>query len=149
MEIPLNSLQKGLRILQNQVQSRKLRIEAHLKGNKVLTESDEEWLDGEGNLVDEERVVQDLEGASDYERELGRLDIKDQGIVKKLQTLGDSDRVMSKKRNRMKNFVPCLVLADLCPIKQARKSRWPQIRVRCQGLQKSHSPSSPKKKMPP
>ena len=100
MAIPLYSLQKGLQILQNQVQSRKSRIGTDLKANKVLTESDEEWLDGEGNLVDEERVVQDLQSASDYEMGLKRLNTKDQGIVKRLQLLGDG--VISKKRKRMK-----------------------------------------------
>ena len=67
MTDPLNSLQKGLQILQNDVRARKSRIEADLRAKKTITESDEEWIDGAGNLVDEERVVEELEKASDYE----------------------------------------------------------------------------------
>ena len=44
-----------------QTDARKLKIQADLKAQKSITESDEAWLDGEGNLVDEENVIDLLE----------------------------------------------------------------------------------------
>ena len=101
-----NPLEKGLHTLRNQVQERKQerksRIQSNLKANKTISE--EEWSDADGNLVAEERVVQDLEEASDYERILERLDEESRGIVQKLQILGGghSAAVISRKRKRIK-----------------------------------------------
>ena len=67
-------------------------------------ESDEDWLDGEGNLVNEERVVQDLEEASDYERGLGRLDAEGRGIVQKLQVLGHGQSAAVGKKRKCKKL---------------------------------------------
>ena len=88
----IDSLKKGSHTLRNQVQEQKLRIKSDQKASKVFSESDEDWLDGEGNLVNEERVVQDLEEASDYERGLGRLDAEGRCIVQRLQVLGGGQR---------------------------------------------------------
>ena len=60
-------LKKGLKALRKQDDTQKLKIQADLDAQKRITESDEEWLDGEGNLVDEERVIDQLENASDYD----------------------------------------------------------------------------------
>ena len=59
---------RGLKTLRKQTDSRKLKIQADLNAQKRITESDEAWLDGEGNLVDEERVINLLENASDYDQ---------------------------------------------------------------------------------
>ena len=88
MAKPLESLRKGLQALQKQIQAWKSQIKGDLKAGKKIPAIDEEWIDGTGNLVDEECVVQNLETASDYERELQRMDTKNQGIVEKLQILG-------------------------------------------------------------
>ena len=61
MLTPLNSLKKGLHTLRNQVQDWKSRIESNLKAGKAILEIDEEWLDGNGNLISKEQVVQDLD----------------------------------------------------------------------------------------
>ena len=45
-------------------------------------------MDFEANTVDEERILNDLERASDYERGLERLDADGKAIVKKLRELG-------------------------------------------------------------
>ena len=103
MLTPLNSLKKGLHTLRNQVQERKSRIKSDQKASKVLSESDKDWLDGEGNLVNEEQVVQDLEEASDYEKGLGRLDAEGRGIVQRLQVLVGGQRWPS----------PCIWISDL------------------------------------
>jgi hypothetical protein len=98
----LDSLKKGLHTLRNQVQERKSRIKlkSDQKAHKVISESDEDWLDGEGNLVDKERVVQDLEEASNYERGLGRLDAEGRGIVQKLQVLGGGHSAAIGKKHK-------------------------------------------------
>ena len=36
----------------------KSKLQADLKAGKTLTSSDEDWLDGVGNLVDEECIVE-------------------------------------------------------------------------------------------
>ena len=84
----LVSLKKGLQALRNQIQSHQGKINAKWKAGQDLTESDEEWLDGGGNLVDEEHVVDILDKASDYERGLGQMNEKDKTVVWKLQILG-------------------------------------------------------------
>ena len=63
-----------------------------------LASSDEEWLDGAGNLVDEERIVKLLEKASDYEKGVGGLSGADKGIVEKLQSLGGSIGAVAGKK---------------------------------------------------
>ena len=100
----LDSLKKGLHTLRNQVQERKSRIKSDQKAGKAISESDEDWLDGEGNLVDEERVVQDLEEASDYKRGLGRLDAEGRGIVQKLQVLGGGQSAAIGKKGKRKKL---------------------------------------------
>jgi hypothetical protein len=50
-----------------------------------ISEADEQWLDHEANTVDEERVLHDLETASNYKRGLERLDEDGKAIVKKLR----------------------------------------------------------------
>jgi hypothetical protein len=54
---PIDVLKKGLKTLRKQTDARELKIQADLNAQKSITESDEAWLDGEGNLVDEERLI--------------------------------------------------------------------------------------------
>jgi hypothetical protein len=70
---PLKVLKKGLSILQQQVKAKKAQLEAKLRRDEKISDADEEWLDGNGNIVDEECVVEVLETASDYERRLQHL----------------------------------------------------------------------------
>jgi hypothetical protein len=49
-----------------------------LNAQKSITESDEAWLDGEGNPVDEERVVDLLENASDYDQGFSERSVRTQ-----------------------------------------------------------------------
>jgi|SRR5712672_903449 len=97
---PIEILQKGLTKLQNQTQDRKKRLEDELRAGQPISDSDEEWLDNDGNLVDEERVVDTLDCVSDYEQGLKRLNSHDRSVVEKLQSLAGSC-VPSKKRKRM------------------------------------------------
>ena len=99
---PLDHLKKSLTILCNQVQERKVKLTAELKAGRSISEADEEWLDGEGNLVDEEHVVGALGNASDYEQYIKQLSTEDKVIVQRLQDLaqGHGGIVPPKKRKR-------------------------------------------------
>ena len=86
--------------------ARKDKLTDNLAKNEKISDDDEHWLDHEANTVDEQRtrVLDALEAASDYEKEIGRLDENSKGIVKKLQEwAGDTNKAPSKKRQRRKN----------------------------------------------
>ena len=101
----IDILKKGLKTLQKRVASRKAQLEADLKAGNIISAEDEEWLDGAGNLINEERVVEVLDNESDYERGLEKLDMKDRGIVKEFISLGGGDKeAPSKKRKRILFF---------------------------------------------
>ncbi|KIK77843.1 hypothetical protein PAXRUDRAFT_42126, partial [Paxillus rubicundulus Ve08.2h10] len=74
------------------------------------------WLDGDGNLIDEERVVETLDSASDYEQGLAQLDSWDKTVVQKLQKLAESgsrkNDAPSKKRKCKASKLPCLTTSD-------------------------------------
>ncbi|KAG5638030.1 hypothetical protein H0H81_002231 [Sphagnurus paluster] len=116
MTKPLDTLKKGLQTLQKQVEAKAAKIHA----KKALTESDEEWLDGLGNLVDEVRVIQVLEDASDYERGFGELNTEDRNIVQNLLKLGGGIRsVAGKKRKQPEK--------PLAPKKDVKKAAAPKF----------------------
>jgi hypothetical protein len=81
---PLEVLKKGLKLLQKQVKTRKDKLQAQLAEKKTISPQDEEWLDQDANLVDEQKLLDDLEKASDYERGLDRLDKGQKTIVRRL-----------------------------------------------------------------
>ena len=100
---PVEVLKKGLNKLRDQVRDRKAQLEVELRAGQPISEVDQDWLDGDGNLIDEERVVDILDNASDYEQELSRLDSQSKTIVQKLQKLagsGGKNDGPSKKRKR-------------------------------------------------
>jgi len=98
---PLEVLRKGLKLLENQVNSRRTDLQTRLAEKKSISSQDEKWLDDDANLVNEQRVLDTLDKASDYERGLGRLDDKEKGIVRKLRELaGDLTKVVGQKRKR-------------------------------------------------
>ena len=117
---PIDSLKKGLHTLRIQVQDRKSRIESDLKAGKAISEIDEEWLDGDGNLIGEEQVVRDLEEASDYERGLERLDVESQSIVQRLQVLGGGHRAPTGKKRKRIIFPHYVISGCLLSHKQQR-----------------------------
>jgi hypothetical protein len=93
-------LTKGLTKLRNQVQDRKTRLGGELRAGRPISDGDMEWLDNDGNLVDEERVIDALDHASDYEQGLKRLNSHDKSVVDRLKSLVGSC-APSKKRKRM------------------------------------------------
>ncbi|KIK80200.1 hypothetical protein PAXRUDRAFT_41767, partial [Paxillus rubicundulus Ve08.2h10] len=49
-------LKKGLTKLHDQIEEQKAKLEVELKAGQPISEVDEYWLNGDGNLIDEERV---------------------------------------------------------------------------------------------
>jgi hypothetical protein len=68
--------------------------------------ADERWLDHEANTVEEERILHDLEKASDYERGLERLDEDGKAIMKKLREwAGDLMKVAGNKQKCTRSYM--------------------------------------------
>ncbi len=66
-------------------------------------------MDHEANTVDEQRILDVLEAAPDYERGLAQLDEAGKGVVKKLREwAGDLAKVAGNKRKRT-NFRVCML----------------------------------------
>jgi hypothetical protein len=100
---PVEMLRKGLAKLRRQISDRKTSLEAALKASQPVSEADQDWLDNEGNLIDEECVVDLLDHASDFERGLERLNSHEQSLVENLRLLA-GDKTPSKKRKCMNFF---------------------------------------------
>ena len=89
---PIATLKKGLLEFSKKIKARKDKLIDKLAKNEKLSDDDEHWLDYEANTVDEQRVLDILEAASDYEKEIGRLDGKSKGIVKLREWAGDTNK---------------------------------------------------------
>ncbi|KIK74591.1 hypothetical protein PAXRUDRAFT_19714 [Paxillus rubicundulus Ve08.2h10] len=101
-------LKEGLSKLHNQIWDRKTKLEIELKAGQIISEADQDWLDGDGNLVDDERVVEALDNASDYEQGLEGLNSQDKLIVEKLQKLAGKGGIPSNKHGSKK--LPPLII---------------------------------------
>ncbi|KIK75360.1 hypothetical protein PAXRUDRAFT_173078 [Paxillus rubicundulus Ve08.2h10] len=130
---PLEILKKGLTKLQQQIQDQKTRLEGKLKAGQPLSDSDEEWLDNAGNLVDEERVVDPLDNASDYEQGLKRLNSHDKSVKpafmkKEKDTLEQRIKILdwhhTKGENQSKTAKHFDAIYPNLQLKQPRISAW-------------------------
>ena len=68
---PVATLKKGLVEFTEKIKARKDNLTDKLAKNEKLPDDDEHWLDHEANTVDEQRVLDVLEAASDYSRRQG------------------------------------------------------------------------------
>jgi len=84
MKPAIKILEKGLVKLRQQVHGRKAKLKAALKTGKPISDTDQEWLDGTGNLVDEERVFDILAHALNYEQMFAGLNPHDKAVAEKL-----------------------------------------------------------------
>ena len=101
----LDILKKGLVKLKNSFKAKKEHLEGKLSRQESISSSDEQWLDNEGNTVDEQRVIDTLESSSNYERGLENLDEAGKVIIKKLREWGgDLAKAVGKKRKRTRFF---------------------------------------------
>ena len=77
---PLDVLKKGLSRFSEKIKFRKDTLSSKLSRRETISSEDERWLDNEVNTTDEQRVLETLESASDYERGVQKLDIRDKAI---------------------------------------------------------------------
>ena len=99
---PLNILKKGLARLIESVKTRKNELDTKLQRKEHISLSDEHWLDNDANTVNEQRVLDTLESASDYEHGLEHLDEHGKAVVKKLKEWGgDLAKVAGTKRKHL------------------------------------------------
>ena len=96
--------------ISKKIKARKDKLTDMLARNEKISDDDENWLDHEANTIDEQRVLDILEAASDYEKEVEKLDANSKGIVKKLREwAGDTNKVASLKRQRREGFLLCMM----------------------------------------
>ena len=87
MSSPIDVLWKGLKKLEDQHKDQKEKLLAMLKAKRMISKDDQDWLDGAANLVDEERVVEALESATDYDGAVHTLNARDQVVFDRLTKL--------------------------------------------------------------
>ena len=106
---PLKILKKGLLKLKQTVKKKKDKLNAKLTQKEPISASDEEWLDNEGNLINQQCVLDNLEAASDYEWGLERLGEEEKKLVWDLIKLGD-DLPLNTGGNKCK----CMLFFTCC-----------------------------------
>ena len=87
---PLEILKKGLNNFSKKIKARKDTLTLKLLRKETISSADEQWLDHEANTVEEERILLDLEQASDYERGFERLNEDGKAIVSLTMNTVDS-----------------------------------------------------------
>ncbi|KAF9256784.1 hypothetical protein L218DRAFT_1006987 [Marasmius fiardii PR-910] len=85
---PLGVLKKGFKALKDSISVRQTTLQARIANKEPLSEADEHWMDNGGNIVDEQRVIDILDDASDYERAKNSLNAEQKELVEKLMKLG-------------------------------------------------------------
>lgn len=84
---PLSVLMKGLEFFwENTKEKKKSLLDKQLHGQDLM-EEEEHWLDHNSNLVDEIQLIECLEQAEDYNKELLTLSKQENTSLQKLQEL--------------------------------------------------------------
>ena len=104
---PLDVLKKGLAKFSKHIKDCKDKLIAKVSQKEPISPADEEWLDQEANTIDEERLLDVLDEASDYERGVEQLDDKGKMMVRELREwAGDLVKVAGNKRKRTHFCMP-------------------------------------------
>ncbi|ESK82226.1 tigger transposable element derived 4 [Moniliophthora roreri MCA 2997] len=85
---PIEIVKKGYERLQKQVEAWKKSLQECLAKNEQLSEADSNWLDNEGNTVDEMVLLDKLEKESDYGQAVERLELQQRHVLNHLMALG-------------------------------------------------------------
>jgi hypothetical protein len=85
---PLDTPKKGFSQLSETINDKRRTLVAKLSCKEAISSSDADWLDQEGNTVDEQCVMDTLELVSDYKRAVEQLDENGKAIVQKLKGAG-------------------------------------------------------------
>ena len=102
---PLDILKKGLSKFTKTIKARRDELNTKLARKETISSADEHWLDHKANTIDEQRILETLESASDYDRGFDKLDEKGKAIVKTLREwAGDLVKATGKKRKRTASF---------------------------------------------
>ena len=108
---PLEVLKSGFSVLFGKIKDRKDKLNTKLSRGEAISPSDEHWLDNEGNTIDEERILEALESAPDYEKAAAELDSNGQEIVRKLKEwAGHGASVAKVAGNKRKRTHPSQML---------------------------------------
>lgn len=108
---PLDVLRRGLENLRKHIRSRKKTLQSRLSQKQTISAEDSDWLDNHANLIDEERLLEELENASDYERGLSHLSLAKQVAWKKLKEFAEGVKTSvpiptaSAKRKRVSPYL--------------------------------------------
>ena len=94
----LDSLKNAFLKLKKSTERRRKSLLNCLAKKEKLSEADETWLDNDGNLVDEECVIEALDAASDFERGVERLSDNGKAALDWLRQAAEGN--VSKKRKR-------------------------------------------------
>ncbi|KAH8985149.1 hypothetical protein EDB92DRAFT_2029269 [Lactarius akahatsu] len=98
---PLKVLKRGFSEFSGKIKERKDTLIKKLSRGEAISPSDEQWLDHEGNTIDEECILEVLQSAPDYERAVSELDDDGKAIVRKLREwAGASTKVAGNKRKQ-------------------------------------------------
>jgi hypothetical protein len=107
---PLEILKRGFSEFFRKIKDRKDQLTAKLSRGEVISPSDEQWLDNEGNTIDEERILEALGSAPDYNRAVAELDSNGQEIVRKLREWAGHSASAKAAGNKQKRAYPLKAL---------------------------------------
>ena len=114
----LEDVKDGFSKLKKSTDDRRKALLDCLARKEKLSDDDERWLDTDGNLVDEFRIINILEAASDFEQAVGRLSDEEMAILHRLRGAAKVENVGGKDecelqpyQLEMANF-PCVPLTD-------------------------------------
>ena len=105
----LNVLKKAFSKLKKSFEKHQNNLLDCLAKKEKLSDDDENWLDNNGNLINEEHVIDTLDAASNFERGLGRLSDEEKIALRQLRQAAGLDG--SKKRKCM-----CINHFSKCPL---------------------------------
>ncbi len=102
---PLDILKKGFAKLIQMIKKKRDNLNVKLSQQEDISSVDEQWLDNEGNTIDEQCILEKLKSASDYETRVTQLDNNGKAIMKKLRELaGDLDLPAKVARKKWKHY---------------------------------------------
>jgi hypothetical protein len=107
---PLEILKRGFSEFFRKIKDRKDQLTAKLSRGEVISPSDEQWLDNEGNTIDEECILEALGSALDYNRAVAELDSNGQEIVRKLREWAGHGASAKAAGNKQKRVYPLKAL---------------------------------------
>jgi hypothetical protein len=98
----LSDLKKGFEVYSKDIEAQKSLLLAKQKEGK-LSETEESWLDNEGNTVDVQRLLDCLEEAENFESAYSALQEADKALAEKIIALA-STKAKAAARKRMSIF---------------------------------------------